>query len=231
MGTPTDIEEFVNLHISKLSKGVRGIMGDELGNIPRKSTILDVGCGIGNILYALYSNGYKNLYGFDIEKELINAAKKIIPRAHLFIGNAENIPLKSEYFDYCTCYDLLEHIKKPHIVLKEINGVLKPNGTLYITVANGYSINDILFRLGGRILRGRSSHIQKFKKWEVKKMLIDNGFKIEESREIKGCPLVDFPIVDKIPFSNIFKIFGHNIGNYMDVAWEFKALKGIEDEN
>jgi len=120
MGTPTDIEEFINLRISKLSKRIRGIIGDELGNIPRKSTILDLGCGIGNILYALYSNGYKSLYGFYIEKELINVAKKIIPQAYLFIDNAENIPLKSGYFDYCTYYDLLEHSKKPQSVIKEI---------------------------------------------------------------------------------------------------------------
>lgn len=119
MGTPKDIEEFVNLRISKLSKRVRGIIGDELGNIPPKSTILDAGCGIGNILCALYSNGYKNLYGFDIEEELINEA---------------------------------------------------------------------IF--------------------------------------------AEFPIMDKIPFSNIFKVFGRKIGRYMSAAWEFKVVKkgDVRDE-
>ena len=58
---------------------------------------------------------------------------------------------------------------------------------------------------------GRSSHIQKFKKQDVEKMLMDNGFKIEECREISGFPLVDFPIMDKIPFSNAIKILGRAI--------------------
>ena len=149
IGTPTNIEEFVNIYTTKRSKEVRGIMGIELGEIPKDVAILDVGCGIGNTLYSLYANGYTKLHGFDTEKELVKVVKKTLSQSHLFIGNAEDIPLKSGYFDYCTCYDLLEHVKKPHLVLKEINRILKPNGILYITIANGYSINDILFMWGG----------------------------------------------------------------------------------
>lgn len=225
MGIPTNIEEFVNLYTNKLSNEVRGIMGDELNKIPRDSTILDIGCGIGGALYSLYSNGYQNLYGFDVVEDLINVAKKIVPSSHFFIGNVENISLKSNYFDYCLCYDLLEHVEKPKSVIEEIGRILKPNGTLYIRVANGYSLHDILFRWGGKVMRGRSSHIQKFKKRDVEKIFMDNGFKIEKFHEISGFPLVDFPIMDKIPFSNVIKIIGHKIGKNMIIEWEFKVAK------
>ena len=225
MGTPTDIEEFVDTYTRKRSKEVEGIMGNELDKIPKDVAILDVGCGIGNSLYSLYANNYTKLYGFDFEKELVKVAKKIASQSHLFVGDAENIPLKSNYFDYCTCYDLFEHVKKPNSVIKEINRILKPNGTLYIKVANGYSMHDILFRWSGRIMRGRSSHIQKFKKQDVEEIFRDARFKIEEYREIKGCPFLDFPIMDKIPFSNAIKMLGRKIGKYMTVEWEFKVTK------
>lgn len=149
IGTLTNVEEFVNIYAIKRSKEVRGIMGIELGEVPKDVAILDVGCGIRNTLYSLYTKGYTKLHGFDTEKELVKVVKKTRSQSHLFIGNAKDIPLKSDYFDYCKCYDLLEHVKKPRPVLKEINRILKPNGILYITIANGYSINDILFRRGG----------------------------------------------------------------------------------
>ena len=79
-------------------------------------------------------------------------------------------------------------------------------------------------------MRGRSSHVQKFRKADMKKMFGNTGFKIEESEEIKGFFFVDFPIMDKIPFSNVFKMFGRKIGRYMSVACEFKVSKVIEGE-
>lgn len=36
--------------------------------------ILDVGCGTGRISYGLFQNGFKNIYGIDISKKMINQA-------------------------------------------------------------------------------------------------------------------------------------------------------------
>lgn len=52
-----------------------------------------------------------------------------------FIGDLnEGIPnVKSNYFDYIICTQVLEHIKRPHIAFKEFSRILKPRGKLFLT--------------------------------------------------------------------------------------------------
>jgi len=224
-GTPTNIEEFIDHYKKGRCNEVRGMMGQEIGGIPRGIRILDVGCGIGNILFALHANGFRNIYGLDIERQLVEYARKNVPNANLVVANAEHIPFSRQAFDCVVCYDLLEHVLKPKKVLAEISRVLKQGGTLYMTAANGYSVNDIVFRWGGRILRGRSSHVQKFMKGQVEKILRECGFEIERISEIKGCVFNDLPITAKVPFSAYLRKIASKVGKYMSYGWEFKAVK------
>ena len=210
-GTPTNIQEFIRLYDQSRSQDIRGLMGQDANQIPKDISILDIGCGIGNTLFALYANGLSNIYGLDVERRLLEYAKQIVPKAHLTLADAEHIPFGSETFDCVVCYDLLEHVLRPEKVLGEISTVLKEGGTLYISVANGYSINDIVFRWGGRILRGRSSHNQKFRKWHVQNLLKSNGFQISESCEIKLFYLIDQPVLDKIPFCRHLRRIAHKL--------------------
>jgi len=53
IGTPTDIKDFIRLSARRYSDKIRGIMGQEAETIPKNTSILDVGCGIGNSLFAL----------------------------------------------------------------------------------------------------------------------------------------------------------------------------------
>jgi len=145
-GTPTNIEEFINHYDRRRSNKVRGMLGQKVGGIPRDIHILDIGCGIGNVLFALHANGFRNIYGLDIERQLVEYARKNVPNTNLVVADAEHIPFSEQTFDCAACYDLLEHVSKPGKVLDEISRVLKEGGILYMTVANGYSINDIIFR-------------------------------------------------------------------------------------
>lgn len=224
-GTPTNIAEFIEHYKKGRCNEVRGMMGQEIGGIPRGIHILDVGCGIGNSLFALYANGFRDIYGLDIERQLVEYARKNIPNANLVVADAEHIPFSSRTFDCVVCYDLLEHVLKPEKVLGEISRVLKEGHTLYMVVANGYSINDIVFRWGGRILRGRSSHMQRFRRGQVKKIFRECGFEIERISEIKGCVFNDLPITAKVPFSAYLRKIASKVGKYMSYGWEFKAVK------
>jgi len=66
----------------------------------------------------------------------------------------------------------------------------------------------------------------------VEEIFRGNGFEIEEYREIKAVVFAEFPIMDKIPFSKVFKFFCRKIGRYVSAAWEFKVVKkgGAGDE-
>ncbi len=231
-GTPTNIEEFVESHRKNYSSNVRGLLGRDIRQIPKTSLILDAGCGIGNILFSLNSNGFNSnkLYGIDIEEKLVKIAKESISSSNFLSGTIQSIPFKDTVFDYIACYDLLEHVPDPKKAIHEISRVLKKDGYIYMTVADGYSINDILFRLGGNILRGRSSHIQRFRKDTVLKLLELNGFRVIEIENIRACFLVYLPIGESLPLTlqKIIKYFGEFIGRFMSAAWELKAVKRVD---
>lgn len=229
IGTPTNTEEFIRLYVRRYSNKIRGIMGLEAEMIHKNTSILDVGCGIGNNLFALYANGFKNTVGLDFERQLAEYARGMVPEARLVVGNAEQIPFKGQAFDCVMCYDLLEHVLKPEKVLDNISRVLKEKGILYMSVANGHSINDVLFRLGGKIIRGRSSHVQKFRRRDVETLLRNTDFEIESICEIRGCILdavgPAIAVMERIPFSNALKKLSRKVGNHMSIGWELKAAK------
>ena len=46
----------------------------------------------------------------------------------------EAIPYRSDHFDVCILTEVLEHLARPELVVKEVARVLRPGGRLYITV-------------------------------------------------------------------------------------------------
>jgi SAM-dependent methyltransferase len=48
------------------------------------------------------------------------------------VGSVERIPCEDEVFDLVITQEVLEHVKSPHIAVKEIHRVLKRNGIAYI---------------------------------------------------------------------------------------------------
>ena len=228
-GTPTDTEEFIRLYAKRRSDRVRGIMGREVERLSKNISILDVRCGIGNTLFALDANGFRKIAGLDAERQLIEYARDSVPTAHVVVASGEGIPFRNAAFDCVICYDLLEHVMKPERVVENISKVLKHNGILYMSFANGYSMNDVLFRLGGRIIRGRSSHVQRFRRNDIETMLMKAGLEIETILETKGCILESVGpamyIIEGLPFSQALRRMVSKAGRHMSVGWELKAVR------
>lgn len=47
----------------------------------------------------------------------------------------ENLPLKNNSIDFVICCALLEHVKEPKKIIKEIYRVLKPGGKMHVSIA------------------------------------------------------------------------------------------------
>ncbi|MCK5695871.1 MAG: class I SAM-dependent methyltransferase [Desulfobacula sp.] len=47
--------------------------------VSRESVILDVGCGYGRTLNALYQEGFKNILGIDFSQKMIERGKHLYP--------------------------------------------------------------------------------------------------------------------------------------------------------
>jgi 2-polyprenyl-3-methyl-5-hydroxy-6-metoxy-1,4-benzoquinol methylase len=103
----------------------------------KNKTMLDFGCGIGDVSFGLGRYGYK-ITAVDTENRAIKIAK---------IGNMEfgckinfqkisgSISYKNK-FDVIIFNHVIEHVANPSKTLRELHAALKPGGILYLTTAN-----------------------------------------------------------------------------------------------
>lgn len=101
----------------------------------KNKLVLDSGCGTGFFTNILDSMSAKTV-GIDIIPANVVLTKNNVPRATTVAGNIEKLPLKNEMFDLILCTEVLEHCKNDKETLEEFYRVLKPHGTLVLTVPN-----------------------------------------------------------------------------------------------
>lgn len=105
-------------------------------NPQENEKIIDLGCGTGYYLFLLSSLPVKlNLTGFDYDKEALSEAKRTLPKNIKFLsGDLHRMPFKDNSFDKAVISEVLEHLENDAKALKEIYRILKPGGTLVISV-------------------------------------------------------------------------------------------------
>jgi len=98
--------------------------------------ILDVGCGNGR-LYELFKERTVDYYGIDFSEELVGIAGKRYPQFKFQVADALNLPFPASFFDKVFGIAIFHHIPSKELrarFLKEIKRVLRPDGSLVITV-------------------------------------------------------------------------------------------------
>lgn len=135
--------------------------------LSQDSRILDFGCGQGRILQQLKSEGFLNLYGVDISRNMIEIAGKNLPDADFKVNAGVMIPYNDSSFDCVIAAAVLTCIinnNDQRKLVTEIKRVLKPEGLVYI--------NDFLINNDHR-------NINRYEKYE-KKYEVYGVFEIEE---------------------------------------------------
>jgi len=119
----------------------------------------------------------------------------------------EPAPFPNDSFDVAICFEVLEHLFRPDVTLRDIHRVLKPAGIALITVPNVvYLPNRLLFFLGlfnpgGSPVTSlrepwRDPHIRFFTRVSLLRLLKEVGFVVVE---FKGeFTFAHFPVVYKL---------------------------------
>jgi SAM-dependent methyltransferase len=93
------------------------------------SRVLEVGCGSGAIL-SEFTNRPCAIYGLDNQSTLLEEARLHAPEAQLICADAHIIPYPNHTFDISYCHFLLLWVQNPLQVLREMNRVTRPGGTI-----------------------------------------------------------------------------------------------------
>lgn len=119
-------------------------------NLQLKSLrVLDIGCGNGNISFALAALKC-NVTGVDIDDDLVERLKrksKNLGISHLnFLKvDANNLnSLSNGKFDVIIMSEVLEHLKNPLKTLQDAKALLKEKGFIIITIPNKFSLEERL---------------------------------------------------------------------------------------
>jgi 2-polyprenyl-6-hydroxyphenyl methylase/3-demethylubiquinone-9 3-methyltransferase len=104
---------------------------------------LDAGCGSGVFSLTMARMG-AHVTGVDGSPSMIESANEGIPEGTPFlhfslIETIEKLPLDAESFDGVLCLSVLEYVDDVDAALAELVRVLRPHGTLVMTIPNSWS--------------------------------------------------------------------------------------------
>jgi len=176
------------------------------------TTILDIGCGAGLLGTALKKDKKRFVIGVEYEPQIANQARAVLD--DVIVGNIEDKIDKfpSDYFDCIILSDVLEHLRNPQSVLKNLKNSLKDNGSIIASIPNVSHWSVLLPLLEGNwdyedagILD--RTHLRFFTKNSILKIFSSAGLDI---KEIKATSIGDQ--------SNIIKSVFNKTSNRINIS-------------
>ena len=131
-----------------------------------KNVILDGGCGTGAGMFFLSKLG--RVYGVDLSPRAVEFCKERGLKT-VKLGDISRLPYRDNYFDLVCLMDVIEHIEKDRLAIKEARRVLKPGGIILVTMPALpfiYSNHD-----------KEQGHFRRYSKKELDRLFKNSGFK------------------------------------------------------
>jgi glycosyltransferase involved in cell wall biosynthesis len=164
---------------SEIKRATAGLYLDQLAlqGSPREGSLLDVGCGNGEMLAEAAARGYR-VVGVEISSHAARLANESLGLSAVTCGRLEDAGLASGCFDICVCLDVIEHVRNPFGFLEHVHRVLKPNGVLLLVTP---AIDSRLARLLGRHWHEfKIEHLCYFSRSTIQNILARAGFRSVE---------------------------------------------------
>jgi ubiquinone/menaquinone biosynthesis C-methylase UbiE len=144
-------------------------------HIPQGTVLVDLGCDYEQTLLKRMQARMKKVIGLDVVVKNQRRGNVSLQYADL----TKKLPLPAQTADVVTMLAVLEHLKGPEKILKEVYRILKPGGVLLVTVpsANSRPILNFLAPMGLVRQEMIDQHENYFTHDHLKKITRQAGFK------------------------------------------------------
>lgn len=109
-----------------------------------RDSIVDVGCGSGNLLRAVLDRTAENsgrpvarVLALDYARNALERVADLVPEAEPRVFNLLRDDLEGERFDLVLCTEVLEHLRCPETARDRLARVCEDRGAILITVPDG----------------------------------------------------------------------------------------------
>lgn len=177
-------------------------------------SILDAGCGDGNLLRSILHKGYArvvNVSGIDLSSKRIKLIRKSFPSLKLAVDSVEDMTkISSRSVDLLISTQVIEHVDDQKMI-KSMSRVMKKGGIVYLSTVYKKWFGWYPYRVNGRWLLD-PTHLREY---TDDKQLTDKFKKdfylIHQEKESLNYPLVDL-LLNLIHFSG---------RNRVSLFWKF----------
>lgn len=107
-------------------------------NLRHSNNILDVGAGNGFFIQEAIESGWQG-YATEYTPEAVTLCRAKGAAAHQ--GDLDTAPFADGSFDIITAFEVLEHVRNPLELMRNVARLLRPNGMFYLTTPNFNSVS------------------------------------------------------------------------------------------
>ncbi len=141
----------------------------ELGHKDKSASILDVGCGLGDLMGGLANAGYENIWGTEMSPHRVAVTEQRFP-GRVFEGGYDAVP-EDRQFDIIYANHVLEHLPQPASAVRWMANRLTEGGIIILSVPDSWCepvFNQVL----------GLPHLHSFCARSFKRLAEDNGLDI-----------------------------------------------------
>lgn len=177
--------------------------------------VVNLGCGVGPQA-VVYRGSYEKMIGVDLNADRLSQSKVLLAEKGVTNYEAVHAPVEStglpgESFDKALAIDIIEHLPNPTGILREAKRLLKPGGTLLLSVPAMHDHYVHTFKWIGRLMGRKTKELPRgdldahnaemsVRAW--RKLVRNEGFEIVKARATTLWPPLHLYGVPRFWFTN-----------------------------
>jgi glycosyltransferase involved in cell wall biosynthesis/2-polyprenyl-3-methyl-5-hydroxy-6-metoxy-1,4-benzoquinol methylase len=200
-------------YLSWLTRVLRPQLGD---------SVLEVGAGLGNLTGRLMARKLSYFAG-ENDPLYLHALRNRFLRTpsvtvcELAPEDPAGYARLPEKFDSAVCVNVLETVEHPERVLEALHGCLKPGGNIVVLVPQGRALFGSLDQAMG--------HKRRFSAAEIRALLEQAGFRVEQLRQLNKVGAVSWWIYGKVLHRK--KIAKVALKLFDKTVWIWRRIDGL----